>query len=94
MGIRLNLVSYLPPLADVSSTNSALPMNLTIKTTASEELDKLADLRGRLALEARREEKRKEEEARRLAVGRLSLSESDRLWTEGRPQARDDQSGS
>ncbi|EER07084.1 hypothetical protein Pmar_PMAR003938 [Perkinsus marinus ATCC 50983] len=48
-------------------------MNLTIKTTASEELDKLADLRGRLALEARREEKRKEEEARRLAVGRRAM---------------------
>ncbi|KAF4696793.1 hypothetical protein FOZ60_015719 [Perkinsus olseni] len=75
-----NLVDYLPPLTDVSSTPSTLPMNLTMKTTASEELDRLADLRGKLALEAHREEeKRKKEEARRLA---------------DRHQACDDASGS
>ncbi|KAF4706361.1 hypothetical protein FOZ63_018210 [Perkinsus olseni] len=69
-----NLVDYLPPLTDVSSTPSTLPMNLTMKTTASEELDRLADLRGKLALEAHREEeKRKKEEARRLAVGRRAM---------------------
>ncbi|KAF4677101.1 hypothetical protein FOZ63_006903, partial [Perkinsus olseni] len=69
-----NLVDYLPPLTDVSSTPSTLPMNLTMKTTASEELDRLADLRGKLALEAHREEeKRKKEEAGRLAVGRRAM---------------------
>ncbi|KAF4738561.1 hypothetical protein FOZ62_001100, partial [Perkinsus olseni] len=69
-----NLVDYLPPLTHVSSTPSTVLMNLTMKTTASEELDRLADLRGKLALEAHREEeKKKKEEARRLAVGRRAM---------------------
>ncbi|KAF4665845.1 hypothetical protein FOL47_004408 [Perkinsus chesapeaki] len=71
-----DLVDYLPPLTDVSSSMSTLPMNLTLKTTASEELERLADLRGKLALEAHREEERKKrEDARRLAVGRRAMAQ-------------------